>query len=71
LGLGDLTAVEILYETAERLGGRIHQQHGLRVGVARFPENARVREGTAGKKKVEALFAELKNLIGLRHPQNG
>jgi hypothetical protein len=33
LGLGDLAALQMLYETAERMGGRIHQQRGLRVGV--------------------------------------
>jgi len=32
----------------------------------RVGEHARVRQGPAGKKKVEALFAELKNQIGLR-----
>jgi hypothetical protein len=33
LGLGDLAALQILQETAEQVGGRIHQQQGLRVGV--------------------------------------
>ena len=33
LGLGDLSALQMLYQTAERIGGRIHQQQGLRVGV--------------------------------------
>jgi hypothetical protein len=33
---------------------------------SRVGQSTRVRQGTAGKKKVEALFAELKNQIGLR-----
>ena len=33
LGLGDVTALEILRSTAEELGTSIQQQHGLRVGV--------------------------------------
>jgi hypothetical protein len=33
LGLGDLAALQMLQETAKRVGGRIHQQQGLRVGV--------------------------------------
>jgi hypothetical protein len=33
LGLGDLSALQMLYETAERMGGQIYQQRGLRVGV--------------------------------------
>jgi hypothetical protein len=33
LGLGDLAALKMLHETAERMGARIHQQQGLRVGV--------------------------------------
>jgi hypothetical protein len=33
LGLGDLTALKMLHETAERIGSRIHKQQGLRVGV--------------------------------------
>ena len=40
---------------------RIGSATGTGVG-----EHARVREGTAARKKVEALFAELKNQIGLR-----
>jgi hypothetical protein len=40
-----------------------------RTGAAPRPrtsEHGRVREGTTAAKKVEALFAELKNQIGLR-----
>jgi len=33
LGLGDLAALQMLQKTAEQVGGRIHQQQGLRVGV--------------------------------------
>lgn len=33
LGLGDVTALEVLRSTAEELGTSIQQQHGLRVGV--------------------------------------
>lgn len=33
LGFGDLAALQMLYETAKRIGGRISQQQGLRVGV--------------------------------------
>jgi hypothetical protein len=33
LGFGDLAALQILQETAERVGGRIQQQRGLRVGI--------------------------------------
>lgn len=33
LGLGDLAALRMLHETAGRVGGRIQQQQGLRVGV--------------------------------------
>ena len=32
-GLGDLAALQMLQKTAEQVGGRIHQQQGLRVGV--------------------------------------
>ena len=33
LGLGDLTALQALHQAAEKIGGRIYQQPGLRVGV--------------------------------------
>ncbi len=33
LGFGDLAALQMLQKTADQLGGRIHQQQGLRVGV--------------------------------------
>lgn len=42
LGFGDLTALQMLYETAERLGGRIYQQKGLRVGVVVTDETTTV-----------------------------
>jgi hypothetical protein len=32
-GLGDLAALRMLHRAAEQLGGQIHQQLGLRVGV--------------------------------------
>jgi hypothetical protein len=44
--LGDLTALQILQETAERIGGRIHQQQGLRVGVIVTDETTTVYSPT-------------------------
>jgi hypothetical protein len=46
LGLGDLSALQILQETAERLGCRIHQQPGLRVGVIVTDETTTVYSPT-------------------------
>ena len=46
LGLGDLAALQILQETAERIGGRIHQQKGLRVGVIVTDETTTVYSPT-------------------------
>ncbi len=46
LGLGDLTALKMLHETAERIGGRIHQQPGLRVGVIVTDETTTVYSPT-------------------------
>jgi len=46
LGLGDLAALKMLHETAERIGGRIHQQQGLRVGVIVTDETTTVYSPT-------------------------
>lgn len=46
LGLGDLAALQMLQETAERIGGRIHQQQGLRVGVIVTDETTTVYSPT-------------------------
>jgi hypothetical protein len=46
LGFGDLAALQILQETAERTGGRIHQQRGLRVGVIVTDETTTVYSPT-------------------------
>src|ERR1019366_10624371 len=46
LGLGDLAALKMLHETAERIGGRIHQQPGLRVGVIVTDETTTVYSPT-------------------------
>ena len=46
LGLGDLTALKMLHETAEQIGGRIHQQQGLRVGVIVTDETTTVYSPT-------------------------
>jgi hypothetical protein len=46
LGLGDLAALQILQETAERLGGRIQQQPGLRVGIVVTDETTTVYSPT-------------------------
>jgi hypothetical protein len=42
LGLGDLTALKILHEAAEQVGGRICQQQGLRIGVVVTDETTTV-----------------------------
>jgi hypothetical protein len=46
LGLGDLAALKMLHDTAERIGGRIHQQQGLRVGVVVTDETTTVYSPT-------------------------
>lgn len=46
LGLGDLSALQMLYETAERMGGQIHEQQGLRVGVIVTDETTTVYSPT-------------------------
>jgi hypothetical protein len=46
LGLGDLAALQMLQETAEQLGGRIHQQQSLRVGVIVTDETTTVYSPT-------------------------
>jgi len=46
LGLGDLAALQMLQETAARIGGRIHQQQGLRVGVIVTDETTTVYSPT-------------------------
>jgi len=33
MGYGDVAALKLLHETAEQLGTKIHQQHGLRIAV--------------------------------------
>jgi hypothetical protein len=62
LGLGDLAALKMLHDTAERIGGRIHQQQGLRVGVVVTDETTTVYSPTprlieAGGKRGERLNA--------------
>lgn len=46
LGFGDLAALQILYETAEQMGGQIHRQQGLRVGVIVTDETTTVYSPT-------------------------
>jgi hypothetical protein len=46
LGFGDLSALQMLYEAAERIGGRILQQRGLRVGVIVTDETTTVYSPT-------------------------
>jgi hypothetical protein len=46
LGFGDLAALKMLHETAERIGGRIHKQQGLRVGVIVTDETTTVYSPT-------------------------
>ena len=42
LGLGDVAALSMLHETAEQMGGEIHKQQGLRVGVVVSDETTTV-----------------------------
>jgi hypothetical protein len=46
MGFGDLVALQMLYETAERMGGQIYQQQGLRVGVIVTDETTTVYSPT-------------------------
>jgi hypothetical protein len=46
LGLGDLGALQILQEVAQRMGSQIHQQKGLRVGVIVTDETTTVYSPT-------------------------
>jgi hypothetical protein len=46
LGLGDLVALKMLHEAAEKMGSRIHQQQGLRVGVIVTDETTTVYSPT-------------------------
>jgi hypothetical protein len=46
LGLGDLAALQLLQGAAERMGCRIHQQQGLRVGVIVTDETTTVYSPT-------------------------
>ena len=47
LGFGDLAALKMLHEAAERMGARIHRQEGLRVGVIVTDETTTVYSPTA------------------------
>lgn len=42
LGLGDVAALSMLQETAEQMGGEIHKQQGLRVGIVVSDETTTV-----------------------------
>jgi hypothetical protein len=64
LGFGDSAALNVLYETAERMGGQIHQQRGLRVGVIVTDETTTVYSPTP--RLIEAGGQPGERLNGLR-----
>jgi len=46
LGFGEVAALKLLHEAAERMGARIHQQQGLRIGVVVTDETTAVYSPT-------------------------
>ncbi len=68
LGLGDLAALKMLHETAERLGGRLHQQPGLRVGVIVTDETTTVYSPTPRLIEAGGLPGERLNALRFDAP---
>jgi hypothetical protein len=68
LGFGDLAALTILHETAERLGGRIHQQSGLRVGVIITDETTTIYSPTPRLIEAGGLPGEKLNALRFDAP---
>jgi hypothetical protein len=68
LGLGDLAALQMLQETAKRLGGRIHQQQGLRVGIVVTDETTTVYSPTPRLIEAGGQPGERLNAIRLDTP---
>jgi hypothetical protein len=68
LGLGDLTALQMLQEAAERIGKRIHQQQGLRVGVIVSDETTTVYSPTPRLIEAGGQPGEKRNALRFDNP---
>jgi hypothetical protein len=63
LGLGDFASLKMLYDAAERLGSRIHQQQGLRVGIIITDETTTIYSPPARLVEAGGLPGERLNAI--------
>ncbi len=68
LGFGDLEALSLLHAAAARFGVRIHQQHGLRVGVIITDETTTIFSPTARLIEAGGLPGERLNAIRFDGP---
>ena len=68
LGLGDLAALQILQEAAKRVGGQIHQQPGLRLGIIVTDETTTIYSPTPRLIEAGGQPGERLNAIRLDTP---
>ena len=68
MGYGDISALKLLYETAEQLGTKIHQQPGLRIGVVVTDETTAIFSPTPLLIEAGGRPGEKPNAIRLETP---